>query len=59
MIQLCFESSSFSSLCNGHFKLAVSGHFQKVVLQVSTCHVIAQKKLSSLVSGGRTQYKVH
>ena len=33
--------------------------FQKVVLQVSTCHVIAQKKLSSLVSGGRTQYKVH
>ena len=33
--------------------------FQKVVLQVSTCHIIAQKKLSSLVSGGRTQYKVH
>ena len=32
---------------------------KKVVLQVSTCHVIAQKKLSSLVSGGRTQYKVH
>ena len=33
--------------------------FQKIVLQVSTCHVIAQKKLSSLVSGGRTQYEVH
>ena len=51
MIQNC--ATSFSSLRNGHFKLAVNSwpFFKKLYF--------AQKKCNCLVNGGRTQDEVH